>query len=300
MDASRASATTVYTPSVHAAAMPLDAYQLSAAQEAQKVNLSILMDRACMRSFGLSYLPHYTDRTKIITATFAVYNSRRYGISDPVAASRFGYHPPSQPTTTGSSDDGDQADTSPTTMSPDKRRVFTGVAAKQLPSFTAKTPDSAVSPGTYLGKTIPAGGCSGQTHRELKDDPAPGAAKANELAARLNQEAFTKTLHDRRALTASAAWRQCMTAKGYSRYATPLAASAGFNLNGPVTKREIKTAVADVACQQQVHYVQTLTTLEAGYQKSSIAQHTAALAPLKAQVAGQLTALRKALQANGG
>jgi hypothetical protein len=295
VDVPEASTTTLYTPSVHAAALPLDAYHLSDAQEAQRVNQGILMTRACMRSFGLSYLPHYTDRTKIITATFAVYNSRRYGISDPVAASKFGYHLPPEPTTTSSSDDGDRADTSPMTMPLDKRRVFTGTS-----SSTAKTPDAAASAGTYHGKTIPAGGCFGQTHRTLLDNPTPDAAKTNELAAQLNHDAFTKTLHDHKALTADAAWQQCMAAKGYPRYATPLAASASFNLNNPVTKPEIRTAVADVACQQQVKYVQTLTTIEAGYQKSAIAQHTAALAPLKAQVAKRTTALRKALQANGG
>jgi hypothetical protein len=291
------STTTIYTPSVQAAAMPLDAYQLSSAQQAQAVNAGFLITRACMKSFGLSYLPHYTDRTEIIPATFAVYNSRRYGISDPVAASKFGYHLPAEPTATSAYNDGDQADISPNTMPADKRRVFIGAPAKDLPSSTS---DAAVSPGTYRGKTIPAGGCSGESFRELRYDPAPGAVKANDLAAKLNQEAFTKTLHDHTTLMANTAWQQCMAAKGYSRYATPLAASASFNLNDPVTKAEIKTAVADVACQQQVNYVQTLTTSEAGYQKSAIAQHTAALAPLKAQVAKQATALRKALQANGG
>jgi hypothetical protein len=298
--APEASTTTIYTPSAHAAAMPLDAYQLSDAQQAQAVNAGFLITRACMKSFGLSYLPHYTDRIKIITATFAVYNSRRYGISDPIAASKFGYHLPAEPTATSAYNDGDQADISPKTMPADKRRVFIGAPAKDLPSSTAETPDATVSPGTYHGKTIPAGGCSGESFRELQYDPAPGVAKANDLAAKLNQEAFTKTLHDHKAVTADAAWQQCMAAKGYPRYATPLAASASFNLNNPVTQPEIKTAVADVACQQQVKYVQTLTTIEAGHQKSAIAQHTAALAPLKAQVAKRTTALRKALQANGG
>jgi hypothetical protein len=296
----KASTKAIYAPSVHAAVMPLDAYQLTSAQEAQLVNEGFLMTRACMKSFGLSYLPHYTDRTKIITATFDVYNSRRYGVSDPVAASKFGYHLPAEPTATSAYNDGDQADVSPRTMPADKKRVFIGVPAKDLSSSTAQTSDVAVSPGDYRGKAIPAGGCSGESSRKLQSVPTPEAAKANDLAAKLNQEAFSKSLHDHRALKADTAWQQCMAAKGYARYSNPMAASASANLDLPVTKPEIKTAVADVACQQQVNYVQTLTTIETGYQKSLIAQHKSALVPLKAQVAKQTTALRKALQVDAG
>ncbi|MDL4813095.1 hypothetical protein [Actinomadura opuntiae] len=297
------SVTAVYTPAVHASAMPMDAYHLTGAQEAELSNQQNLMNRACMKSFGLSYLPNYTDRTKVITASFAVNDSRRYGISDPVAASRFGYHLPPQPATKSSATGG-ESDTSPMAMSPDKYQVFTGARKPSASSSVQAMPDmqaQKASPGSYHGKAIPAGGCAGQTNRKLLlTTQTPQVAKANQLAANLNQDAFGKSIQDAKAVKANGAWRKCMTGKGYGRYASPLKAAAAFDLNQPPTKAEIETAVADVACQQQVNYVSTLTAIEKGYQKRAIAKHTAGLAPLKAQVTEQSTALTKAIQTSRG
>ncbi|MFD0905319.1 hypothetical protein [Actinomadura sediminis] len=293
------SVTTVYEPSVRTSAMPLDAYRLSGAQEAQLHNQRNVMNRECMRSFGLSYLPHYTDRTEVIAASFAVNNSRRYGISDPVAASRFGYHLPPQP----SSESGAESDTSPMAMPPDKYLVFTG-ARKPASSSVQKMPDTQaqkVSPGSYHGKAIPPGGCAGQTDRKLLfTSQSPEAAEANHLAAELNQEAFIKAVQDTRTRKVDEAWRRCMAEKGYNGYASPLKAAAAFDLTQPVSKAEIDTAVADVTCQQQVEYVPTLTAIEKGHQETAIAKHAATLAPLKTQVAKRTAALEKAIQSSGG
>ncbi|MFG2088510.1 hypothetical protein [Spirillospora sp. NPDC048824] len=295
--------TTVYTPSVRSSAMPLDVYHLSGAQQAQLHNQRNIMNRNCMKAFGLSYLPHYTDRAEVIAASFAVNNSRRYGISDPVAASRFGYHLPPQPTT-GSADSGDESDSSPMAMSPDKYRVFTGTRKPSASASVGKTPDTQAqkdSPGDYHGKAIPPGGCAGQTDRKLLfTSQTRQVAKANQIAAELNQKAFLKTVQDSRALKANDAWRQCMTDKGHDRYTSPLKAAAAFDLNQPVAKAEIETAVADVACQKHVEYVPTLTAIEKGYQKAAIAKHTATLAPLKKQVAKRTAALAEATQTSGG
>lgn len=296
------STTTIYKPSVRTSAMPLDAYRLSGAQEAQIHNQRNVLNRECMKSFGLSYLPHYTDRTEVIAASFAVDNSRRYGISDPVAASRFGYHLPPQPAT-GSADSGDESDTSPMAMSPNKYWVFTGAQKPSDSASVAQVPDTQAqkaSPGSYNGKAIPPGGCAGQTDRKLLFTSQPSqVAKANQLAAKLNQEAFFKTVQDARALKVNEAWQRCITDKGYKSYSSPLKAAAAFDLNQPVAKAEIETAVADVACQQQVNYVSTLTAIEKGHQETAIAKHTSTLALLKAQVAERIAALEKATQASG-
>ena len=282
--------------------MPLDAYRLSGAQEAQVHNQRNILNRECMKSFGLSYLPHYTDRTEVIAASFAVDNSRRYGISDPVAASRFGYHLPPQPVT-GSADSGDESDTSPVTMSPDKYWVFTGTQKPSDSASVAQVPDTQaqkVSPGSYNGEAIPPGGCAGQTDRKLLfTSQSSQVVEANQLAAELNQRAFFKTVQDAGAFKVNDAWKRCMTDKGYDGYSSPLKAAAAFDLNQPVTEAETKTAVADVACQQQVNYVPTLTAIEKGHQETAIAKHTATLAILKAQVAERTTALEKVTEASG-
>jgi hypothetical protein len=101
-------------------------------------------------------------------------------------------------------------------------------------------------------------------------DPVPAIA----------QEASQWTGTDPRVLAVSAAWSRCMARRGF-HYASPQQ-PAGHNWPAKPTAAETATAVADVACKQQVNLINTWLTVEAAYQTALIGQNIGTLADLQA------------------
>jgi hypothetical protein len=265
-------------------ALPLDAYHLSALQTGEQVNESNILQRSCMKSYGIGYLVNVPNVTAKVAAGFAVDDSRRYGISDPSAAKTYGYHlptlaaPAAAPLHQSESLSGPQY----TVLA-----GVTGKAGQQAPATVAR----------YDGKAIPQGGCMGVATGILHaPDTSTTDQNATQLAANLQQEDFLTTQASPRVHVVFGQWSTCMAAHGY-HYANPIAAATDprWNLTKPATRPEVRTAVTDVTCKQKTNLVGVEYAVETALQKTSIEQHARALAPLRTLTAVQAKALRNAM-----
>lgn len=278
-----------YTPQAENIKLPLDAYQISTSQDAQQVNLRNIIIISCMKSFGLSYLSGYRNRTQSIAAQSAIYNSRRYGISDKAAAQKFGYHLPP----VAGSDDPEEP------LSKDQRIVMLGLQPDgRPPANSGAGAEPTASPGDFNGKPIPPGGCLRQAEQTLGMERKPELATAKQLASSLSEQDYQRTLSDPKVLAVNEQWSACMAKKGYT-FKDPIAAAAQPDLNSPVQQAEIQTAVADIDCKEAVGYIKTLVGVETGYQQKSIEQNAQTLAPLKESVSQQIEALKQAIETYG-
>ena len=80
------------------------------------------------------------------------------------------------------------------------------------------------------------------------------------------------------------------------QYGTPSQAERHHWPSSP-TKREIATAVADVACKAQTNYLNTWLAVEAAYQQALIGRNVAALSQLQTSFAPLLRRAESALTA---
>ncbi|WP_067477449.1 hypothetical protein [Actinomadura hibisca] len=270
--------------------LPLDAYQLSAQQHAEQVNAENIVTRACMKSFGISYLADTPDITSRFLAGTAAADSRRYGISDAVSAKERGYHlPPAMRSTeeTSTRAAGDDQLTS------EQKQVLTG----QAPVDTNRRAEvRLLAIKEYQGKTVPEGGCIGETSRALRLSGSNQVSqKTVMLAATLQRQAYLKTQSHPTTVAVFHKWSACMAEQGF-RYANPIKAATdpAWELDKAITPREVQTAVADVACKQRTDLVKIEHGVEVALQQAAIKKHAAELTPLKEAVAEQVTALRDA------
>ncbi|WP_329424224.1 hypothetical protein OG339_27970 [Streptosporangium sp. NBC_01495] len=263
--------------------LPLDAYQMSPAQHAEQANLDNIVVRVCMRSYGISYLTDVPDIRQRFVAYVAAADSRRYGISDLSSAQERGYHLP--PVLLP--EDDKTTSTATETLTHEQERVLTGQpAAKQ--SATRK------DAGEYAGKAILEGGCVGESTRILNQSAA-AHHETTLFAAGLQHQIYGRTQQHPDTLAVFKRWSDCMAESGY-RYSGPIAAATDptWDLAGPATPEEIKTAVADVTCKQRTNLVAIAHEVESDLQRKAIATHAPRLAPLKDVVQAQLVAIERA------
>jgi hypothetical protein len=126
---------------------------------------------------------------------------------------------------------------------------------------------------TYRGMRIPQGGCAGEAQRRFGDI----VPLTDTLAKRLEIQANEKARADAATHQASARWSECMKGKGYS-YTDPWAANndSAFAGKNP-TRKEIATAVADVACKRAGNLVGEWYAVEKAYQLRAIAANRTSL-----------------------
>jgi hypothetical protein len=267
--------------SVAALHLPFDAYALSDAQEAVDEYLGLFLEKSCMAKLGFSFLPGldpgYVTRD---TRTFVEFDSRLWGISDPVQAGRYGYHLP--PWVQGTSDSHAQSLGS---LPPAEQVALLGI---QLTGHPAQ-PGSGSASGRPSG--VPVGGCRGEAQREVAAAGVGEVDQTATLVAHLRLQSFERAQADPRVRKVFAEWSTCMRASGYV-YSTPF--KPIFNMAAPPTALEIRTAKADVACKYKTNLLGVTYAIQADYQNALIESNAQQLAAVKAQVKGQQQALAAA------
>jgi hypothetical protein len=246
--------------------LPLNTYSgVSGLQQTVLAEASTLLTQKCMTARGFVYSAQAAPAQEQSLLQDAEYG---FGVTSQDAAASFGY---GQPTSSGPP---------PTSPAPFKAGpAFLGGFA----SFgnLAKQPRAWVvallgfAPGARNGRQHEAG-CLMQASAELYgtgrnglSDPVPSIAL----------QASSWTQSDPRVRAVDELWSQCMKQRGYS-YRTPQAAATAHWPQHP-TPAETATAVADVACKQQVNLTNTWLTVEAAYQTALIGQDLPTLSHLQ-------------------
>ena len=252
---------------------PMDDYLVPAEQrqELQKAQ-NVLIDQ-CMRRYGFRYTAPEA------TAGADVYgeNGRRYGLSSPALAARYGYgDPPRQapvraPRPARGTNESLVLD-GPPDLDP-----------KSLPgnlqeAEKARTSDK--NTGVVNGVKIPVAGCAGESGLKLY---APDAAAVDiTFPQNLNAEANERSRQDSRVVRVIRDWSACMAGHGY-RVPSPLGVPAALGLTDLSGPRALTTATADVACKQKVNLVGVWYTVESAYQKVLIEKNAELLKTFKDQ-----------------
>ena len=263
------------------AQLPITAYEPTPTQAAQTKYLTQRLTQLCMRGFGFAYDPELSTST--ITEGVRIdqeFQSRMYGVSDPVAVRTYGYHLPSW--TQGSA-------------APE--------LASDLPTAEESVLDGTVA--TYDRQTVPQGGCTAWAGTRLAQrgiDPSsaqPGGVDAEALAVQLQTTTFEQAQSDPRVLAVFSEWSACMRAAG-DDYASPFAAAGDPRWEtSAATGQEIKTAGQDLVCKLRVNVSGVEAAVWSDYQNAAIARNAAALGPVKARMARQAAALQSAMAQYG-
>ena len=257
--------------------LPIQAYKPVAAQQNVITDAEEKLVAHCMSQFGFTwtYSPsNVSDYNEV---------DREYGVADLATAQKYGYHlPPADGGGASAGSHSGQATGAP--LSPSEVLVLSG-------STTGA--DSATSPGSYQGRQIPRGGCSGQARRQVTvvDEIDPTS-----LVDSIGLGMWKKAQSDARVVAGFRAWSACMRQAGYD-YPTPLAAVGDRRWARPaVSQAEIQTAVADVRCKQRTKLIGIWFSVESGYEKEAIQQNIQQLTQIRNRWAA---AARKAAQILG-
>jgi len=246
---------------------PLDAYELTPRQAAERDYLGQRFERACMRRFGFDFLPGLSNDVDRATATAKEFSSRRYGITALPIAKVYGYG------------------LSPTT---------TGTAAPQSADSLPR-PEVAVLTGQAHG--APAGGCVGEAARTVGTSLVSDADART--VAQIGQDAFLHAKSDRRVRAVFAAWSRCMARKGYS-YSDPFRAAGDprwQGKNAAPSALELAVAHADISCKAATNLVGITFAVEADYQNAAVAKNATTLARVRKELAAQAGTLEALLKA---
>jgi hypothetical protein len=264
------------TTAASAAQLPVAAYELSPTQESEANYLGLLLEKNCMARLGFRFLPGLSPGDIALEVrTVSELNSRIWGITDPVAAREYGYHLP------------------PWMQGPGKPQTIGSLPAAEQFALTGVTLGGdrpSRPPAGAGGFRVPAGGCQALATRDTPAGLGPNGGTGTQLMDAIGTQSFLRARSSPRVLAVFARWSACMRGRGY-RYSSPFAAAASANLNGPVTRAEIRMAMTDVACKQSVGLVGVTFSVQAGYQQQMLARYAAQLPGISAQVRQESQAL---------
>ncbi|MCX5210063.1 hypothetical protein OG689_12290 [Kitasatospora sp. NBC_00240] len=225
--------------------LPLQAYMTSYPSRVAIQQAKIRIQQDCMKHLGFAYDPPTPG--KYPPPNFDGANmARRYGVSVPEEAEKYGYHL--------AHESGD-----PPLVEPDPAA---GTALKGSGPKGEKPADS----------RIPEGGCLGESDRKVgRLDEA--------LVNQLNGDSFERSQSDPAVVDAIARWSTCMKGKGYTA-TSPLTVTDQLPSrgSGTVTPQEIATATADISCKTESGLVKIWFDFEVAIQNELIAQNQLALA----------------------
>jgi hypothetical protein len=240
-----------------ALALPLDAYRSTKAEQQVIHDSYSQLMVACMKRYGFDYWPSKS------TGYLEQRNARRYGITDSTHAAQRGYHP--------------------ALSVAEKQR---SAAARPSLSPAAQAVASGKGQSKRNGRTVPVGGCNGESKRTLlqglRQEPDPG------LVDELSLQSYERSFQHSKVVSAISAWSACMAKSGYN-YRTPSDANNDrvYNTDEP-TAQEIATAVADVGCKKQTNLVGIWSAADVAYQKRLIEQNSQALDLVKSAITTQI------------
>jgi hypothetical protein len=228
-------------------ALPLDAYQPTAAERTSIQQAQNLMFVRCMQKFGFTI-----DVPAARALPFAT-NEQRYGVTDAQQAATYGYHV-----------------ARPQNVPPAREPALSPAAAAVADGN--RTDD-------YADLRVPDGGCVAEAKRLLS---AGAPSVPNEyLAQKLAMESFAQSKADSRVLAKFREWSACMKTAGYT-YATPTDANDDVAFRSPdPTAAEIAVAQADVRCKEQVGLISLWAAVETAYQTRAVERNAEALEKLR-------------------
>lgn len=253
---------------------PIEEYMFTADETNYIDKAFASIARRCMERFGI---PYRDTGPPVVTLRLG---DRRYGVTNSDSVAKHGYHlPPDSPQLVAQAQ---AAEYHKPKRTADELRVLTGQNADGVISFPGSQPA-----GSYHGIEIPAGGCLGEGRRALDED-GPGSDFS--LVNKLNLESFDQSQATSSVRDAIAGWSNCMAVAGF-HYSSPLAVLAAFDLRtAEPSKREVRTAQADVHCKLQTNLVGTWVAAESAIQNNAIYLNHAALTAIRDRMDRELRA----------
>ena len=235
--------------------LPADAYAFTVPETGEIDLARAMLVGQCMQRFGYAFdaaaaRDMVTRSSRSTVADLGHYgNKRRYGVTDPAIAARYGYHLVSQ--VIGEAPEAD----------PDSPPGLGHLSATMRVVLTGR------SPAQVNGRPVSKGGCSRMAAEALSPDGVLGEA---DVVAEVGAQSYRDSFADPTVVAAFARWSRCMYAKGYA-YKTPRDAGAEFDVNSAtVPAAERAAAEADVGCKQQTHLVDVWHGYEVAVQKARI------------------------------
>jgi hypothetical protein len=228
--------------------LPADAYAFTL-PETGRIDLAReLLAGQCMRRLGYAFDPEAARREiaagneDTVTDLGWFGNKRRYGVTDPAIAARYGYH----------------------LVDPDLG------GRSPAPGFGALTPAM---------RTALTGTCTREASTALSPDGVVGEA---DVVAGLGSRSFRDSMHDPAVTAAFAQWSGCMSEKGYHYATPAVAGTDFDIDKSAISAAETTAAEADVACKQRTHLVDIWHGFETTVQNKQIDQDRNAFAAARA------------------
>ena len=252
--------------------LPLDRYVLTDSELTLVDRAKNTMIARCMGRAGFSY----PVRGEPVTTPG---NTRRYGLSLPDSAARFGYRPPPQLLA---------------------GRRWTAVLDRYVGVLDRR--GQAALFGTDPGQRpagVPVGGCAAAA-----DALTPGGSGTDPgLVERLAVATLRRAAGRPEVLAAQERWSQCMATAGF-RYASPEAAAQDPRWSSPgraarPSGDEVRTARTDVDCKLRTGYLGRIVDAETAEQRQAVAANAASLARVRSFNDAEVRLARQALLTTG-
>jgi hypothetical protein len=258
--------------------MPLEAYQaVSTQQQEALAQASNLLTQRCMAQRGFDDTSPASEPFTSVTSLEQI-ETAPAGLTDPAQAATFGFKQPKSP----------GGPSGPAIIGFVGQFAFSS-ALKTGRAYTEAlygfTPGGGGGPGRPSCLQLASRLAYGNQVGAPQSDPVP------QIAA----QAVSFTQSDPHIQALNRAWSACMAVRHY-QYATPTEVERHHWPASP-DKREIATAVADVACKAQTNYLNTWLAVEAAYQQALIGRNLAALSQLQTSFAPLLRRAEAALTA---
>ncbi|MEV6300355.1 hypothetical protein AB0M02_13200 [Actinoplanes sp. NPDC051861] len=251
--------------------LPIDEYSLTLPQSSLVERARQMLVRECIQRFGFD-LPFDLDRDKKREASLVedlgVHgNKRRYGVSDMAAATKYGYHSPS-----------DVNGTRPA-IDVEKEKQASSSKALQL-VVRGNLQAGQKAPVDTAGKELPKGGCNGEVNGRLSAD---GNIGENAAVAQIARDSYDRSVNDPAVVETFTKWSACMKAKGYD-YPMPMEAGGEFDTASRTVGEAEKTAAkADVGCKREHRVLEVWQAYEVRFQSDEIDRQVQQLQAAKAE-----------------
>ncbi|WP_329013005.1 hypothetical protein [Streptomyces sp. NBC_00690] len=259
--------------------LPIERYLFTDRQVGRVLRARAVLTASCMRRYGHTWpVPASAAETGTLNPANTAH---RYGLTDPVAAARYGYHPaPGSPL-------GRTRKKGPPAPVPPSEAVM--VVA------TGADRDGSPMHKDRSGRAIPRGGCLGEATAALSGDPDKIGNR--ELVGAINIGSHQQSQRDSRVVAVFRAWSLCMQRHGH-RYADPTeapGASPQYKAKNP-SRGEIALARTDVACKRETNVVGVWSAVDAAYQRRAIEQHRTELDRVVHDIDTQVTRADRVLR----
>ncbi|MFH8655726.1 hypothetical protein [Streptomyces afghaniensis] len=267
--------------------LPLEKYMLSYADRVTLDQATTGLQQKCMADYGFHITLPKAGANPPPSSDDADMD-RRYGITDPGDAAKYGYEP--APKFRGYTNQSipDLPGVQVEVLTGHTKPVITHSKNGKGGFYIA--PNS-VKPAraSYHGKALRKGGCVGWSKEQIELDDSDA-----QFVSQLAGKSLTASQRDRAVKKAISAWSSCMDAKGHKNLSDPYQAMTRGVTGGRTSKSRdsIELAVDDVACKQRTNLVRIWFDAESEIENKQIAGNKAKLEAIAARHVKALSAAR--------